>query len=155
MLTREENDLLTQTGPGTPTGELMRRYWLPILLSSELEADGEPKQVQLLSQRFVAFRDSSGRVGLLDENCPHRGASLSLARAEGCGLRCLYHGWLIAADGKVLETPPEPEELHFKEKVRALAYPVRESGGVVWTYMGPAGLEPPPAEFEFCTLPLD
>jgi phthalate 4,5-dioxygenase oxygenase subunit len=155
MLTREENELLCRVGPQTPMGKMMRRYWIPALLSDELKPGGDPKRVRLLGEDLVAFRDERGRVGLLDENCPHRGASLSLARAEGCGLRCLYHGWLIAADGKVLETPPEPEELHFKEKVRALAYPVRESGGVVWTYMGPAGLEPPPAEFEFCTLPLD
>ncbi|HLQ35105.1 MAG TPA: Rieske 2Fe-2S domain-containing protein, partial [Chloroflexota bacterium] len=101
MLTREENELLTLTGPGTPMGELMRRYWLPAMLSTELEADGEPKQIQLLSQKFVAFRDTNGEVGLLDENCPHRGASLAYGRNEECGLRCIYHGWKVDVHGNI------------------------------------------------------
>jgi len=155
MLSREENELLCRIGPDTLMGNTMRRYWIPALLSTEVTAGGDPKRVRLLGEDLVAFRDSDGRVGLLDENCPHRGASLALARAEGCGLRCLYHGWLIAADGTVLETPPEPEELGFREKVRAASYPVREAGGIVWTYMGPRGTEPPLTEFEFTTLPLE
>jgi phthalate 4,5-dioxygenase oxygenase subunit len=133
----------------------MRRYWIPALLGSELTAGGDPKRVRLLGEDLVAFRDQDGNVGLLDESCPHRGASLVLARAEGCGLRCLYHGWLIAADGRVLETPPEPDELGFKDKVRAVSYPVREAGGIVWAYLGPRGTEPPLSEFEFTTLPLE
>lgn len=153
MLTKAENELLCRVGAETPMGKLMRRYWIPALMSDELEPGGDPKRVRLLGENLVAFRDETGAVGLLDEQCPHRGASLALARAEGCGLRCLYHGWLIAADGRVLETPPEPEELNFKEKIRALRYPARESGGIVWAYMGPAGAEPPLSEFEFCTLP--
>ena len=155
MLSREENELLCRIGPETPMGKTMRRYWIPALLSTEVVAGGDPKRVRLLGEDLVAFRDAEGTVGLLDQNCPHRGASLALARAEGCGLRCLYHGWLIAADGAVLETPPEPEELGFKEKVRAASYPVREAGGMVWAYMGPRGTEPPLTEFEFTTLPLD
>lgn len=155
MLTREENELLCRIGPGTQMGALMRRYWFPAVTSEELTPGGDPKRVRLLGEDLVAFRDSAGNAGLLDENCPHRGASLALARAEGCGLRCLYHGWLIAADGSVLETPPEPEEHQFKQKVRARSYPTREAGGIVWTYMGPPGLEPPFTGFEFCTLPLD
>jgi phthalate 4,5-dioxygenase len=155
MLSREENELLCRIGPETLMGKTMRRYWIPALLSTEVAAGGDPKRVRLLGEDLVAFRDAQGNVGLLDENCPHRGASLSLARAEGCGLRCLYHGWLIAADGTVLETPPEPEELGFREKVRAASYPVREAGGIVWAYLGPRGTEPPLTEFEFTTLPLE
>ncbi len=155
MLTREENELLCRVGPDAPMGKMMRRYWIPALMSDELASGCDPKRVRLLGENLVAFRDNSGDVGLLDENCPHRGASLGLARAEGCGLRCLYHGWLIAADGTILETPPEPEDLQFKHKVRALAYRVREAGGIVWAYMGPAELEPPFTGFEFCTLPLE
>lgn len=153
MLSHEENELLCRIGPDAPMGKLMRRYWIPALRSDELAPSSDPKRVRLLGEDLVAFRDRDGRIGLLDENCPHRGASLALARAEGCGLRCLYHGWLVAADGQVLETPPEPEEYGFKERVRALAYPVREAGGIVWAYLGPSGLEPPLPAFEFCSLP--
>jgi phthalate 4,5-dioxygenase len=155
MLTREENQLLTRVGAETSMGKMMRRYWIPALMSSELAPGCDPKRVRLLGENLVAFRDRSGKVGLVDENCPHRGASLALARVEDCGLRCLYHGWVTAADGRVLETPPEPEEHHFKERVRAIAYPTRESGGIVWTYMGPPVFEPPPSAFEFCTLPAE
>jgi phthalate 4,5-dioxygenase oxygenase subunit len=154
MLTHEENELLCRVGAETPMGKMLRRYWMPAIMSSELEADGAPKRVRLLGENLVAFRDTSGNVGILDENCPHRGASLVLARNEECGLRCLYHGWKIAADGKVLETPPEPDELNFKDKVRALSYPTRESGGFVWAYMGPRGTQPQLPEFEFAKLPI-
>lgn len=152
MLSHEENELLCRVGADTPMGKLMRRYWIPALMSTEVTAGGDPRRLRLLGENLVAFRDQDGAVGVLDENCPHRGASLALARAEGCGLRCLYHGWVIAADGRVLETPPEPDELGFKDKVRARAYPVHEGGGFVWTYMGPAGTEPPFQNFEFCTM---
>jgi phthalate 4,5-dioxygenase oxygenase subunit len=155
MLSREENELLTRVGPHTAMGRLMRRYWVPALLSTELDPGGDPKRVRLLGEDLVAFRDAEGRVGLVDESCPHRGASLALARAEGCGLRCLYHGWLIAADGRIHETPPEPEELGFKERIGALAYPARESGGVIWAYLGPKEAEPPLPMFEFAALPSD
>jgi phthalate 4,5-dioxygenase oxygenase subunit len=153
MLSREENELLCRIGAGTPMGTYMRRYWMPAMLSSELQAGGDPKRVRLLGEDLVAFRDAKGSVGLVDENCPHRGASLALARVEECGLRCLYHGWVIAPDGRVLETPPEPDELGFRDKVRALAYPVHESGGMIWAYLGPAGTEPPLPNFPFCNLP--
>ena len=134
-------------------GAMMRRYWLPAALSSEVEADGAPLLVRMLGERFVAFRDTDGRVGILDENCPHRGASLLLARNEECGLRCLYHGWKMDVTGRVLETPPEPDELNFKDRVGAAAFPVREAGGVIWTYLGPPGTEPPPMDFDFMNLP--
>ena len=153
MLTQEENDLLCRVEGNAPMGQMMRRYWLPACASAELETDGAPKRVRLLGENLVAFRDSAGKVGLLDENCPHRGASLVLARNEQCGLRCLYHGWKMDVDGKVLETPPEPDEHNFRDKVRAPAYRVREAGGMVWTYMGPPGTEPALPEFEFTGLP--
>jgi phthalate 4,5-dioxygenase oxygenase subunit len=153
MLTREENELLCRVGPTTPTGKLMRRYWIPAMLSEEVAAGGDPKRVELLGEKLVAFRDSDGNVGLLDENCPHRGASLGLARVEGCALRCIYHGWLIGHDGTILESPAEPNEYHFKDKIKATRYPTREAGGVIWTYMGPPGLEPELQDFEFCSMP--
>ena len=153
MLTREENDLLTRVEGDAPMGKMLRRYWLPALLSAELEADGAPKRVRLLGENLVAFRDSNGRVGLLDENCPHRGASLVLARNEQCGLRCLYHGWKFDVDGRVLETPPEPDEHNFKDRVRAPGYPVREAGGLLWAYLGPPANEPAFPDFEFTHAP--
>ena len=134
-------------------GRMLRRYWTPAALSSELEAGGAPKRTRLLGEDLVAFRGADGVVGILDENCPHRGASLVLARNEQCALRCLYHGWLIDAAGAIRETPPEPEESSFKQKVAALAYPVREAGGIVWAYLGPAGSEPPFPYFRFTAVP--
>ncbi len=144
MLTAEENALLTRTGPGTPLGEMMRRYWIPALLSAEIpEPDGEPIQVRLLGEALVAFRDTRGRVGLLAEYCPHRGASLAYGRNEECGLRCLYHGWKLDVDGNILETPPEPPTSTFKDRVKHVAYPTREVQGVIWAYLGPRDKRPP------------
>ena len=153
MLSREENELLCRVGPGTQMGAMLRRYWMPAFPSVDLEAGGAPRRLRLLGEDLVAFRSPSGDVGVLDESCPHRGASLRLARNEECGLRCLYHGWKIDPTGRVLETPPEPEELNFKERVRAVAYPCYEAGGLVWTYMGPLGTEPARPDFEFTTVP--
>lgn len=153
MLTREENELLCRIGPAAPMGQMIRRYWVPVAMSDELESDGAPKRVHLLGENFVAFRDSKGRVGLLDERCPHRGASLVLARNEDCGLRCLYHGWKIDVAGRVLDTPAEPEASHLKDNVRAVAYPARDAGGIIWAYLGPVGREPPLLDFEFTKLP--
>jgi phthalate 4,5-dioxygenase len=142
MLTHAENELICRVGPGTGMGAAMRRYWLPALSSSELpEPGGDPVHVELLGEHFVAFRTSEGSVGLLDEACCHRGASLLLGRVEGCGIRCIYHGWKYAVDGKVLETPNVPDA-KFKDRIRARAYPVREAGGLIWTYLGPADLQP-------------
>src|SRR3989449_8736072 len=139
MLPREENDLLTQVGPGKPMGELMRRYWIPALLSSEIaERDGAPVRVRLLGEDLVAFRDSQGRVGLLDEHCSHRGTSLFFGRNEECGLSCIYHGWKYDIDGNVLDTPAEPAESMIKHHVRHTAYPTYEKNGIIYTYMGPA-----------------
>jgi phthalate 4,5-dioxygenase oxygenase subunit len=144
MLSVEENETLTRVGPGTKMGALLRQYWMPTVLSDELKADGAPKKVPLMGERLVAFRDTEGNVGMLDELCPHRGASLALARNEECGLRCLYHGWKITHDGKVVDTPAEPEDSNFKDKIRNISYPVVEAGGIVWTYIGPQTLDGPP-----------
>ena len=142
MLTHADNELMCRVGPQTGMGVALRRYWLSAIASTELpEPGGEPVHVELLGEHFVAFRDSEGRVGLLDEACCHRGASLLLGRVEGCGLRCIYHGWKFAVDGKVLETPNVPDQ-KFKDRIRARAYPVREARGLIWTYLGPAELEP-------------
>lgn len=134
-------------------GQMLRRYWIPAALSSDLTNDGTPLRVRLLGEDLVAFRDSSGAVGLLEENCPHRGASLVLARNEECGLRCLYHGWKIDVTGRVLETPAEPDEYSFRDRVRATAYPVHEAGGIIWAYLGPAEHVPPTMDFAFTTVP--
>jgi phthalate 4,5-dioxygenase oxygenase subunit len=153
MLTREDNELLCRIGPEASMGKMVRRYWLPAAMSSELEADGAPKRVRLMGEDLVGFRDSNGRAGLLEELCPHRGVSLTLARNEECGLRCLYHGWKFDVSGKILDMPTELEPQGFIDRVRAVAYPVRESGGIVWAYLGPAGTQPPPPDFEFTTFP--
>ncbi|MBV8083581.1 MAG: aromatic ring-hydroxylating dioxygenase subunit alpha [Chloroflexi bacterium] len=150
MLSKEHNDLLTHTGPGTPGGDLMRRYWLPALLSEELpEPDCAPVRVKLLSEDLVAFRDSEGRVGILDEFCPHRRASLWLGRNEESGLRCVYHGWKFDVHGACLDQMNEPRDMQFTSKVRIAAYPTVEFGGIIWTYMGPAAKQPPLPKFEW------
>jgi phthalate 4,5-dioxygenase oxygenase subunit len=138
MLTPEDNEVLTRVAPGTPMGNLLRRYWQPALLSSELpEPDSPPVRVRLLGEDLIAFRDSNGRVGLVANACPHRGASLFFGRNEEAGLRCVYHGWKFDATGACVDMPSEPAESSFKTKVRVGAYPTHESGGAVWTYMGP------------------
>jgi phthalate 4,5-dioxygenase len=143
MLSAEDNELLTRVGPGTPMGELLRRYWTPALLVSEVpKPGGDPVRVRLLGEDLVAFRDLSGKIGLIQENCPHRGASLYFGRNEAgpdglCGLRCPYHGWQFDADGTCIDMPSEPPTSSFKDRVTAKAYPTHESGGIVWTYMGP------------------
>src|SRR5689334_13814322 len=149
MLSKEDNELVTRVGPGTPMGALMREYWLPSMLSSELPApDSDPVRVLLLGEQLIAFRDSNGAVGLVQNNCPHRGASLFFARNEEAGLRCVYHGWKFAADGTCVDMPNEPAESDFKHKVKATTYTCTERGGVVWTYMGSQQAPPPLPEFE-------
>src|SRR6266581_3916044 len=153
MLTAEENELLTRVGPGTPMGDLMRQYWLPVLLSEELpERDGRPQRVRLLCENLIAFRDSGGEIGLLANNCPHRGASLFFGRNEEAGLRCVYHGWKFDVSGRCVDMPNEPPESNFKDKVRAVAYPCRERNGIVWTYMGARSEPPALPEYEFATV---
>ena len=137
MLTMEETNYLCRVGPGTPMGNLMRRYWTPILLSKELpEPDGAPLRSRILGEDLVAFRDTNGDVGLLDNNCPHRRASLFFGRNEECGLRCVYHGWKFDKDGNCVDMPSEPAESNFKDKVKIKSYPVKEGGGLIWAYMG-------------------
>ena len=154
MLKKEQNDLLTQTGPGTPMGNLFRRYWLPALLSEELPTpDCPPVRLQLLSERMITFRDSSGRLGAIDEFCAHRGVSLWFGRNEENGLRCSYHGWKYDVNGQCLEVPSEPAESGYCERVKLKSYPLVERGGVIWIYMGPPELQPALPEWEFATVP--
>ena len=156
MLSRQENDLLTRTGPGTPMGELLRRYWIPALLSEEIpEPDCPPVRVRLLGEELVAFRDSKGRVGLLDEHCSHRGTSLFYGRNEECGLRCIYHGWKYDVEGNVLETPAEPPDSNLRYKVHHPSYPCQETAGMIFTYMGPKDKMPLLPEYDWTRLPPD
>ena len=153
-LSRMDNERLTRVGAGTPMGETMRRYWLPALLSAELpEPDGPPVRVRLLGENLVAFRDTGGRLGLLEEFCPHRRTSLFLGRNEEGGLRCVYHGWKFDADGNCLDMMNEPEGSDYHTKVRAVSYPAVEMGGVVWAYLGPAERRPPLPRFEWTQVP--
>jgi phthalate 4,5-dioxygenase len=153
MLSSRENELLTRVGPRTPMGEVMRRYWIPALLSEEIpELDCAPVRVRLLGEDLVAFRDSQGRIGLLGEHCAHRGTSLFFGRNEECGLRCIYHGWKYDVDGHVLETPAEPAGSDFKNKIRHTAYPCQEVAGMVFTYMGPAEKRPLFPRYEWVGL---
>jgi phenylpropionate dioxygenase-like ring-hydroxylating dioxygenase large terminal subunit len=155
VLTTEQNDQLTRTGSGTAMGSLLRRYWVPALLAREVaEPDGPPVRVQLMGERLIAFRDTSGRVGLIGEFCAHRGVSLFFGRNEECGLRCAYHGWKYAVDGRCLDVPQEPSS-GFKDDIRLTAYPCLEQGGVIWTYMGPPEQRPEPPALEWSVLPGD
>jgi phenylpropionate dioxygenase-like ring-hydroxylating dioxygenase large terminal subunit len=154
MLRKEQNDLLTQTGPGTPAGRLFRSYWLPALLAEELPTnDCPPVRVKLLSERLLAFRDSKGRLGLIDEFCAHRGVSLWFGRNEEAGLRCPYHGWKYDVTGQCIEVPSEPEESGFCNRIKLKSYALVERGGVLWAYMGPPETQPPLPEWEFATVP--
>src|SRR5688572_30474618 len=139
MTTREQNELLCRVEGAAPMGQLMRQHWLPMCMSEEVaERDGAPVRARLLGEDMVAFRDSNGRLGVLDEFCPHRGASLSFGRNEECGLRCLYHGWKFDVEGRVLEMSSEPEGAQaLRQSLRQKAYPAREGGGFVWIWMGP------------------
>jgi 5,5'-dehydrodivanillate O-demethylase len=136
MLSVEENERMTRVGPGTPMGELMRRYWHPIATSQEL-TDAHTKAVTILGEKLVLYKDRSGTLGLLQEKCPHRRVNLAWGIPEKHGLRCPYHGWMFDETGQCLETPVEPPESNFKERIQALAYPVEELGGLIFTYMGP------------------
>jgi phthalate 4,5-dioxygenase oxygenase subunit len=138
MLTREENELLCRVEGDAPMGQLMRRHWQPVCLNEEVaEADGSPVRAKMFGERLVVFRDTDGRVGVMGEFCPHRGASLFFGRNEECGLRCLYHGWKMDVEGNVLEMVSEPAQSTMAQKVKHNAYPVEEWGGFVWAYMGP------------------
>jgi phthalate 4,5-dioxygenase oxygenase subunit len=156
MLSPEDNELLTRTGAGTPMGDLMRRYWVPALLSKQLsEPDAPPVRVQIMGEKLVAFRDSQGRIGLLNEQCPHRTASLFFGRNEECGLRCVYHGWKFDVDGNCVDLPSEPPGGNFQSKVRAKSYPCLERGGLIWTYMGPPEKKPEFPDLIWTRIPDD
>jgi len=154
MLSREENELITRVAPGTPMGNAMRRYWIPALLAREIaEPDGPPVRVRLLGEDLVAFRDTEGRIGLLDEYCPHRRASLFFGRNEECGLRCVYHGWKFDVAGTCVDQLNEPAENQFLHKVHIAAYPTVELGGIVWAYLGPPERMPAAPKFAWTQAP--
>mgnify|MGYP000459234644 FL=1 len=156
MLTPEENELLCRVGPGTMMGNYLRRFWFPALMSEELpEPDCPPIRVRLLGEDLVAFRDTHGEVGIIDNYCPHRRASLFFGRNEECGLRCVYHGWKFDINGDCIDMPSEPAESNFKDKVKITAYPTTEQSNFVWVYMGPAEKMPQMPDFEWMHLPED
>jgi len=152
VMSKEQNDLITQTGPGTPAGALMRMYWQPVALAEELDGPRPIKPVRLLGEDFVLFRDESGSYGLLDRDCPHRGADLAFGRLEGGGLRCAFHGWLLDAAGRCLETPAEPEGSGLCQRIRQRACPVVEHHGIVFAYLG-ADRPPPFPQFDCFVAP--
>jgi phthalate 4,5-dioxygenase len=154
MLRKEQNELVTRTGPGTPMGNLFRCYWLPVLEARELpENDCPPVRVKVLGERLLAFRDSSGKLGLIDEFCAHRGVSLWFGRNEENGIRCPYHGWKYDVTGQCVDVPSEPSENGFCQKIKLAGYPLIERGDILWTYMGPPDRRPPLPEFEVLTVP--
>jgi nitrite reductase/ring-hydroxylating ferredoxin subunit len=154
MLSKRDNELITRVGPETPMGDLLRRYWLPALLSTELpEPDCAPVRLKLLGEELVAYRATSGRVGVLDTYCPHRNANLFWGRNEQEGLRCVYHGWKFDADGACVDMPNEPARSQFKEKIKQVAYPAVDKGGFIWVYMGPPELQPEIPHFEWLDVP--
>jgi len=155
MTTQRENDTLTRVGPGTPMGELMRRYWIPAAMSSELKADGDPVRIQILCEKLIAFRDTSGRVGIMDHRCPHRCASLFFGRNEEGGIRCVYHGWKFDADGNCTDMANVPPHQDFKHKVHAKAYKTFERNGVVWVYMGDQSKVPAPPDIPATLRPAE
>ncbi|MYA50121.1 MAG: aromatic ring-hydroxylating dioxygenase subunit alpha [Chloroflexi bacterium] len=138
MLTAAQNQRLTRVGPGTPMGELMRRYWHPIAPSAELNPDNPTKEVRILGEDLVLYRDAKGTLGLIEPSCAHRKANLSYGIPEENGIRCAYHGWIFNETGQCMDQPSEPEGSKFKDKVRIKAYPVQEKAGIVWAYMGPS-----------------
>ena len=149
MLSIAENEMITRCGPGTPMGELMRQYWIPIGRSDELpEADGTPLRIRVLNENLIAFRTTSGKVGLIEDACAHRGASLFFGRNEEDGIRCIYHGWKYDITGQCVDMTNEPAESTFKEKIKAVAYPTTERGGCIWAYMGRREVPPPLPAFE-------
>jgi len=154
MLSREDNERVTRTDAGSPMGEAFRRYWIPAALSTELpEPDGAPIRVRLLGEDLVAFRDTSGNIGLVSAFCPHRRAPMFFGRNEENGLRCVYHGWKFDRTGACVEMPSEPADSLFKTKVTIAGYPTWEGGGMLWTYMGPPEKQPPPPDYELVRVP--
>ncbi|MFT5539247.1 MAG: phthalate 4,5-dioxygenase oxygenase subunit [Alphaproteobacteria bacterium] len=162
MLSREENELLTRIGPGTPMGELMRRYWVPAAFSHQIATpDSPPVRTRLLCEDLVVFRDTKGRVGLFDEHCPHRRASMFFGRNEESGLRCVYHGIKFDVDGKCVDVPCVPpgtadnQRASIQKQLKIKSYPCIERGGVVWAYMGPPEFKPEFPDLEWTRVPED
>jgi phthalate 4,5-dioxygenase oxygenase subunit len=156
MLSKEDNELLTRVEGDAPMGQAMRRYWVPALLSEDVEKPGgRPIRVRLFGEDMVAFRNTAGVLGLVEEKCPHRLASFAIGRNEDCGIVCIYHGWKFDVNGECMDMPTEPEERGFKERVKIQAYPVHEANGIVWTYMGPKAEQPPFPNFAFTTMPRE
>jgi phthalate 4,5-dioxygenase oxygenase subunit len=154
VLSQADNEFLTRSGKGTPMGELMRRFWIPALLSEELaERDGPPKKIRILGEELLAFRDTDGRVGIVEPHCPHRGANLYHGRNEECGIRCAFHGWKFDVDGNCVDLPTSPPESDYKNTIKLLAYPTREWGDMIWVYMGPREKMPELPQLEFGLVP--
>lgn len=156
MLSAAENERLTRVTGDAPMGQMMRRYWVPACLSEEVaEPGGTPRRVQLFGERLVAYRDTEGRVAVVDERCPHRLASLALGRNEEGGLRCIYHGWKFDVEGNCMEMPTEPATYAFRDRVKLRSFPVREAGGLLWTYLGPEGTAPTFPQYDWMALPAE
>src|SRR6058998_3405221 len=154
MLTSSDNELLTRTDAGTAMGEYFRRFWQPIALSREIaEPDSPPIRVKVMGEDLVAFRDTKGRVGLIEPHCAHRGAHLFFGRNEECGIRCIYHGWKFDVDGNCVDMPTEPPESNFKDKVKLTSYSLSEHGGILWAYMGPKKDIPQLPQLTFTEVP--
>ena len=156
MLSPADNEMLCRVGPGTPMGKLLREYWMPMLMSKELpDPDCPPKRVKLLGEDLIAWRNTDGSTAVMQNACPHRGASMFFGRNEENGLRCVYHGWKFDAEGTCVDMPNEPAESNFKHKIKATAYPTWEKSGMIWAYMGPRTTPPPIPALEFNTAPDD
>src|ERR1700748_911504 len=149
MLTHEDNEYLCRVGKGTPMGTMLRRFWTPVCLAEDIPGPGgDPLPARVLGDDLVVFRTGAGDVGVINERCTHRGASLRIGRVEDCGIRCLYHGWKFGADGTIQETPNHCDD-RLKSRLKAPAFPTREDGGLVWAYVGPKEHEPPFQRYEF------
>lgn len=154
MLSEDDNEFACRVGPGTPMGELFRRFWLPAMLPDELpKPDCPPVRLRLLGEDLVAFRDSNGEIGVVEAHCPHRGASLYFGRNEDCGIRCVYHGWKFDVAGNCVDMPSEPPESNFKDKIHITAYPTALHGGLIWVYMGPEHLRAELPQLEWTRVP--
>ncbi|HEV8020077.1 MAG TPA: Rieske 2Fe-2S domain-containing protein, partial [Candidatus Lustribacter sp.] len=154
MLTQAQNDRVTRVGPGTPMGEVFRRYWLPVAQPAQIaEPDSPPIRLRVLGEDLIAFRATDGRVGVVSAYCPHRRAPMFFGRNEECGLRCVYHGWKFDVTGACVDMPSEPPDSLFKSKVRIEAYPTYEAGNVIWIYMGPSEQQPPYPDYEWMRAP--
>lgn len=154
MLNAADNELLTRVGPDAAMGQWLRRFWTPLMLSEQMPGpDGEPREVRMYGEDLLAFRDTDGRIGVIQTLCPHRQAPLVYGRNEENGLRCIYHGWKFDVAGICTDMPNEPADSDFKHKVRAVSYPTREVAGVVWIYMGPKHLTPEMPDMEWMRVP--